>query len=114
MKAKEYYELYRPAVKDHAPMAIQIQMMRAFQDEFHKVCDQRKHTISARDNLIREFNDKWNAVARLFETKDGKTILETDAFINHMLKGDTKKILNVLDLGAFVRNWYHGRGDRNK
>lgn len=98
MKAKDYYWELHLAIKNHAPAAIQLQMLYAFEGEFRSLCQSRKAvTMQARDGIIRELNDKWNAVAALYEAKDGMTVLEKDAFVTYKAKGNQS-------LSRFIKN----------
>lgn len=96
MKAKEYYNKYQSAIGNHAPAAIQLQMLHDFRDEFWQTCRDRK--ISRPDSrlaLARQFNDKWNAVRRMYLDNDGVAILEESAFAKSYAKGDERTTKEV-------------------
>lgn len=85
MKAKEYFELWSPAA-NHAPAAaIQMQLLDAFGKELRDVARQRNYKGPAKHRLAKEFSDKWDAVAALFE-KSGRTVLEPGAFSRYYLE----------------------------
>lgn len=91
MKAKEYYAKYHDALNTAAPGAIQTQMLYDFRHELDAMQKQR-HAVSltAQNGITRELNDKWNAVTALFESKDGKSPITKDAFLNWRTKGTEK------------------------
>ena len=84
MKAKEYYEKYAPSLlsedKEIAKTAIEA-LAREFMDEVSSISEQRKisRPESAVD-VIKELNQKWNALRSLFIKLDRKPVLAENGF----------------------------------
>lgn len=90
MKAKEYYAKYHDALNTAATGAIQTQMLYDFRRELDAMQKQRKAvSLTAQNGITRELNDKWNAVVSLFESKDGKSPIQKNGFLNWRTGGKT-------------------------
>lgn len=89
MKAKEYYEQIiakNPQTADEMANAVG-EVVEGLHQEAKDMIKQRK--IKRGDALravIRELNDKWNAIAGLFEKKQGVSPIRRNAFWNEWLK----------------------------
>ena len=83
MKAKEYYEQIiakNPQTADEMANAVG-EVVEGLHQEAKDMIKQRK--IKRGDALravIRELNDKWNAIAGLFEKKQGVSPIRRNAF----------------------------------
>lgn len=83
MKAKEYFEKY----KDLSPEDLHAKVG----DIFREMCDDTTKLIKMRNvrnnsgtaSIIREMNDKWNALARMFQEKHGAPIMRENGFLNY-------------------------------
>lgn len=84
MKAKEYYEKYAAELlsedRDTVKKAAE-DLTRDFMDEVRKISEQRK--VSRPESLvdiIKELNQKWNALCSLFIKLDRKPVLVENGF----------------------------------
>ena len=87
MKAKEYFDKYdtliweeahNEAVRNDGPMA---QMFIEFSSEMKDIIKQRHIKVdSAVPGVIREQNQKWNAVVNMFEKKYGVSPINRNGF----------------------------------
>lgn len=87
MKAKEYFEKYGEGIMEEArspeivtdgPMA---KMYISFHIEARDMIKQRNvKTDNGLFGIVREMNDKWNAVANLFIKKYGVSPIKRDGF----------------------------------
>ena len=86
MKAAEYFDKYGEPI--YAEILIgkadkAREMLHDFYVECKEVMQKRKaHTDRAVIATFREFNDKWNSVARMFEKKYGEEIIRKNGFYN--------------------------------
>lgn len=87
MKAKEYFQKYDDAIweESHDP-AVHTDgpISKLFIDlsvEMKEILLKRNaKTNNAVDNVIREMNDKWNAIGRMFTKKYGESPLKENGF----------------------------------
>lgn len=90
MKAKEYYAKYH----DQLPSPNEKECFHAISDlilelsgEVKTIASQRKaKTNQATIGIIREINDKYNAIVSLFEAKDGASPIKRDGFMSFWKK----------------------------
>lgn len=89
MKAKEYYEQYGIAVlaeSYHESKYDELtKLISAFLKEMKATLKER-HVSTDRGTvaIIREFNNKWNALSAIFEKKHGVTPLNRNGFLKFM------------------------------
>lgn len=81
MRAKDYFKKHQENMKLDPEMAAQ-EIFVEFNDEMVDIIRLRK---SQRDSsvaaVVREQNDKWNALCRIFEERTGGACLEKDRFL---------------------------------
>ena len=101
MKAKEYFEKYHEAIwaeaqANGAPEDGPTAMMYAdFAMEIKDIIKQRNIQFDrAIPGIVRELNQKWNAVANMFEKKYGASPIARDGFAKAI-----KKQLNSIESG---------------
>jgi hypothetical protein len=92
LKAKEYYAKYAESLQSPETMADAAwKLMQEFMDETLALGKKRNIRLDAGcDALIREQNNKWNALARMFDPP----ILRTDGFaefVNGLLAAHAKR-----------------------
>ena len=86
MKAVEYFKKYGEPI--YAEIMIgkadkAREMLQDFYADCQKTLEKRNaHTDRAVVATFREFNDKWNAVARMFEKKYGEEVIRKNGFYN--------------------------------
>ncbi len=89
MKARDYYDkyssdlLYDSKINSHVAI---FDLFMEISDEVVDICKQRN--VSSNDavaSVIKEINDKWNAICRLFVKFHGFSPLKEDGFINYYL-----------------------------
>lgn len=89
MKAKEYFAKYDPLIMDHldkgdkkAAALVVTDLVLEMTGEVRTIMDQRKAlTPTASAAVVRELNDKWNAIYTLFtKAHNGFSPIEFDAF----------------------------------
>lgn len=86
MKALEYYNLYHKDIMNPATHSDIRNVV--IKEMFLEFCDESKDMIAVRHikndtglpSILRELNDKWNAVARLLVKNYGHSWLATDGF----------------------------------
>ena len=94
MKAKEYYEKYAAELLsgDHDTVKqAGEKLIREFMDEVSAISEKRK--VSRPESLvdiIKELNQKWNALRTLFIKRDRRPVLEEDGFKDIMQDQITK------------------------
>ena len=84
MKAKEYFEKYEKPIMDELGTT-GIESIRGLVLEMSKevevICEKRNTSHDkAAAAVIKEMNDKWNAIVNLFEKKYGASPLKRDGF----------------------------------
>ena len=96
MKAKEYYEKYAAELlsedRDTVKQAGE-KLTREFMDEVSAISEKRK--VSRPESLvdiIKELNQKWNALRSLFIKRDRRPVLAEDGFKDIMQDQITKLI----------------------
>ena len=94
MKAKEYYEKYAAELLsgdyDTVKQAGE-KLIREFMDEVGVISEKRK--VSRPESIvdiIKELNQKWNALRNLFIKRDRRPVLEEDGFKDLMQDQITK------------------------
>lgn len=108
MKAKDYYNKYRPMIYE-APDGIEMelrngrvihlpktegelfdivnQVFKEFATDYRKIIDQRKiKTPRALRSIIEEVNTKWNTFVNLFEQEYGHSPFHRNGFRSVILK----------------------------
>lgn len=89
MKAKEYYEQIiakNPQTADEMANAVG-EVVGALNQEAKDIMVKRKvRRNDAVRAVIRELNDKWNAIVGLFEKKEGKSPIRRNAFWDAWVK----------------------------
>lgn len=91
MKAKDYLLQFEPIfypngkLPKEQPSGDEIfQLFMAFSEEFEVICKERKiNSDKAATAVIKELNQKWNALIKLFLAKYKWSPVREDAFINH-------------------------------
>lgn len=86
MKAIDYYEKYGKAIyeersgEEKSPEST-YRLIIAMSKEMKDLCD-RRHVkrISAMAGVIKEMNERWNAICKLFEKEYGKSPIVRDGF----------------------------------
>lgn len=98
MKAKEYYEKYAAELLsgDHdAVKQAGEKLTIEFMDEVTKISEQRK--VSRPESLvdiIKELNQKWNALRSLFIKRDRKPVLAENGF-RDLMQDQIDKLLEL-------------------
>lgn len=84
MKARDYFEKYDTLIMEEqktAKLAQPKKLLLEMSDEVTAVCKQRK---AVKDEaviaVLKEINQKWNAICRMYEKKYGVSPLNYDAF----------------------------------
>lgn len=83
MKAKEYFEKYKDLGSEpfEARKPIAKKLFLELSDEVTEICNSRKiRTNVSLISVIKEINQKWNAIANLFEKEYGEQILARNGF----------------------------------
>jgi len=94
MKAKEYYEKYAAELlsEDHDTVKqAGDKLTREFMDEVSAISEKRK--VSRPESLvdiIKELNQKWNALGSLFIKRDRRPVLAENGFMEIMQDQITK------------------------
>ena len=94
MKAKEYYEKYAAELlsEDHDTVKqAGEKLTREFMDEVSAISEKRK--VSRPESLvdiIKELNQKWNALGSLFIKRDRRPVLAENGFMEIMQDQITK------------------------
>ena len=87
MKAKDYFEKYEERILDGDTQDISdlfIEMTKESQ-EIMKLRNCKSNSAAA--GVVREMNDKWNAIVAMFEKKyHGLSPLRRDGFKNYFLR----------------------------
>ena len=79
MKAIEYYEKYRTTIDTKKGIK---ELMIEMNNEAKELIKKRNAvTDNAGRSIIKELNQKWNALARIFEKAMGEPILVEDGFL---------------------------------
>jgi len=84
MKAVEYYNKYYPRMvaEIQSPVVVISALFDEFFYDFHEMRKKRKiGTYAGIDSLIKEFDQKWKCMVRLFE-KSGCFYINPDGFTN--------------------------------
>lgn len=89
MKAKDYYEQYGEAVLSesyHDDKCDELsKLVIAFMREMKEIIDERRiKTDRGTVAVIKEQNEKWNALSAIFEKKHGVTPLKRNGFLTLM------------------------------
>lgn len=111
MKAKEYYEKYKEPLTSAKSydenLIVLAQLMNEFKDDFYSILELRKvKTDLGLFALIREFNQKWNALIRLFEKDFGVGILKENGFVRFMadrLEVDEEEFIKLVLPGRSIK-----------
>ena len=82
MKAKEYYSKYEADMhkKETSNEAISKMLIELCDESQQKLTDRRAKSNSALLGVLKEFNDKWNAIVALDEKKYGASIIRYNGF----------------------------------
>lgn len=108
MNAREYYDRYRPAIGNYPNETIQLQILGDFQDEFRTLCSQKGEHPKVRQGIVRKLNDKWNDVMALFLTRAHRAVLQPDAFLHSVYKGDAARASAVEIARTSLSDWKRG------
>lgn len=90
MKAKKYYERYGQAVLDEALSPEQktealAELFTAFIREMKEILTERQvKTDRGAVAVIKEQNEKWNALCAIYEKNHGMEILKRNGFLEYM------------------------------
>lgn len=79
MKARDYFEKYDTLIMEeqkNGEIGTTKKLLLEMSDEVTAVCKQRKAVIA----VLKEINQKWNAICRMYEKKYGVSPLNYDAF----------------------------------
>lgn len=90
MKAKEYYAKY----KDRIASVDDKESLQGVCDMLYELCMESKEMIAKRKvrtdcggvAVLRELNDKYNAVCRMFERDYGAPVIKKDGFMDYWRK----------------------------
>lgn len=82
MKARDYYRKYHDGLTDSgfAPAALHAVVSEMIEEMKETANTRHIYSGQALHSLIRETNDKWNAMVSIFEKKDGYTPVKRDGF----------------------------------
>lgn len=82
MKAKEYYSKYEAGMRnqDTANKAVSDMLIEMCDESQKTLTDRRAKSNSALLGVLKEFNDKWNAVVALDEKKHGASVIRYNGF----------------------------------
>lgn len=98
MKAKEYYEKYAAELLSGDYDTIKQageKLIRDFMDEVIEIAEKRKASRpESVVDIIKELNQKWNALRNLFIKRDRRPVLEEDGF-EDIMRG---QIITLLEL----------------
>jgi len=87
MKAKEYFEKYDELIiKDQIAGSIESakKLLIELTDEAKNICESRHvKRDAAVVSVLKEINQKWNAICSLYEKKYGASPLNRNAFIKY-------------------------------
>lgn len=90
MKAKEYYAKYHDQLispDDQTSLEAISDLIYDFSMELKTMCEQRRaKTDDAARSIVRELNEKYNAIVALFEVKDGGSPICRDRFFTYWSK----------------------------
>lgn len=89
MKAKEYYEKFKGLAEAEDTEAGEIcwSILMAFSDDMLEVCKVRNvKRNEAVVGVIKEQNQKWNAMIHIFEKKHGECMLAPNGFLHFWMK----------------------------
>jgi hypothetical protein len=80
MKASDYFEKYKTSINTKEGAA---ELFIEISKEVEEIA-QKRHATSddAARAIVKELNQKWNALARLFEKNLGQSYIIRDGFIN--------------------------------
>lgn len=98
MKAKEYYEKYAPNLLSEDRETVKNAgeaLTRDFMDEVSAISEKRK--VSRPESLvdiIKELNQKWNALRSLFIKRDRKPVLAENGF-RDLMQDQINKLLEL-------------------
>ena len=99
MKAKDYFEKYEERImkgNNDSCEAVE-EMLEEFGDETEKLIDDRHiKLVGGMVGVMKEQNQKWNALCNLFAKKYGASVLKRDALKIMWIK-------NIPDLGLAWR-----------
>jgi len=87
MKAVEYFNKYYPKMvaEIQSPVVVASELFDEFFDDFYKMQKKRRiGTYAGLDSLIKEFDQKWKCMVRLFE-KSGSYCLNSNEFTNWLI-----------------------------
>lgn len=88
LKAKDYFEKYEQSIID--PQSTDEARAGAASNLLLEMCTESQTVLKKRNAqtgtalmaIIKEFNQKWNAICRMFESKYGESPLIRDGFKN--------------------------------
>ena len=83
MKAKEYFAKYEAdALNEETCLKAITGILRELSDEVEPLCKSRHaDTNAALAGVLKEINQKWNAISSLFEKKYGASPLKRNGFL---------------------------------
>jgi hypothetical protein len=94
MKAQEYFDNYLANVKSREELDNNcVQMFRDFITEFETIKNARRvSTVDGIVGIVRELNDKWNAVANKAYAKYNTTIIRKNIIWNKCLSDQNERL----------------------
>ncbi len=94
MKAQEYFANYLENVKSKEELDTNcVQMFKDFVTEFETIKNARRvATVEGIVGIVRELNDKWNAIANKAYAKYGTTIIRKNIIWNKFLSDQNEKM----------------------
>ena len=93
MKAQEYVDTYMLNIKSKEECKERTSnMFKAFAGEFSDICKTRNvSTLSGQEGVVRELNEKWNAVAARVEKLYHQPLIKRNAVWNIFLSDMDEK-----------------------
>lgn len=88
VKAKEYYDMYRENLlsphQEVAATAVHSIIVSLLEEAMDIVKSRNISKASSLQSVIKELNQKYNAICNLFEKNDGYSPLRRNAFIEYV------------------------------
>ena len=87
MNADEYVQKYMMDIKTNAELRERlVAMFSEITNEFTAICEKRNvQTVKGQEGVVRELNEKWNAIASRVEKMYHKPVVKRNAVWNEIL-----------------------------
>ena len=89
MKAKDYYDKYGKAVYDETarnekPLYLQVMIIEFLHEMKNTIAQRKVSTDRGAVSVIKEMNEKWNALCTIFEKKHGASPIKRNGFLIYL------------------------------